>query len=223
MKYFLIFIFICLPSIVFAQIKIGVLPIDFKGKEFPSQIREEVKETIYKSLTTPYQIEVINLSEKDKESLYVHYFLRTSLKISEDEAEIELNLLEAYSSKSIYLAKENVKSSEILQKIVSHCKEIKKRLLSTGEETLVSPSQEKKSFFSKINPFTRIDNLFSKIFSQKKEFDIRVPIPPPPPPPGYVVNPYSSLNYFYKKTPENIPQVIQPERKVSSPSPWQWF
>lgn len=219
MKYFLILIFVWIPSVVFAQIRIGVFPVDFEGKEVSSQFKEEVKETIYKNLTIPSQIEVINLNDKDT---YTHYLLKISLKISEDKANIVLNLLETYSSKNIYLAKENVKTSEILQKIVSHCEEIKKRLLSE-EKIFVFSSQEKRSFFSKINPFTRIDNLFSQLFSKKREFDIRVPIPSPPPPPDYAIKSYSSSGYPYKKIPENIPQVIQPEKKVYLPSPWQWF
>jgi hypothetical protein len=218
MKYFLILIFVCIPSIVLAQIKIGVFPIDFKGNEVSSQFKEKVKETIYKNLTIPSQIEVINLENKN---IYTHYLLKISLKVSEDKADIELNLLETYSSKNIYLAKENVKTSEILQKIASHCEEIKKRLLST-DETPVFSSQEKKSFLSRINPFTKIDNLFSKLFSKEREFDIRVPIPPPPPPPGYAVKPYSSSDYS-KNIQKSIPQVIQPEKKVYPPSPWQWF
>jgi|UniRef100_A0A7V5N1M7 hypothetical protein len=225
MRYFLIFILIGFPSLVFAQIiRIGILPIEFKGQGISSQFKENVENTIYSTLTVPSQIESISLKEKDlkKKKVDVNYFLKSFVEISKDKAKIELNLIDASSSKSFYSVKENTNLSEISSKIVIHLEEIKKKLLSL--ETVPSFSYpEEKSFLSKINPFSMISGLFSRLFSKKEEFDIKVPVPPPPPPPGYSVKPSSPPYYPYIQTTPKVSPEISPEKKTPQPSPWQWF
>jgi len=215
MKNLLILFLLCFPSLVFAQIRIGILPTEFKGKEVSSQFREEVKETIYKNLSFPSQIEPVILSKKEKEVSFFHYFLKSSIKISKEKAKMEIDLLEGASSKKVYSAREEVNLSQLLSRLAIHCDEIKRRILSNKETPILS--QEKESFFSKINPFTKINNLFSKLFSKKNEFDIKIPVPPPSPPPGYTE---------YKEIPKKVyqqPQQVQPKKEVYPPSPWQWF
>lgn len=228
MKYFLIFIFLCFPSLVFAQIRIGILPVEIKGKGvFPSQFRENIENTIYKSLTVTPQIESIPIKEEDfkKKKIIVNYFLKTFVEVARDKAKIELDLIDASTSKTFYSAKETVNPSEILSKLTIHLEEIKKRVLSS-ETTLTFSSTEEKSFFSKINPFPKIGGFFSNLFSKKEEFDIKIPIPPPPPPPGYNVKSYPPPYYPYN--PYNKPETkvspeVSSEKKVYPESPWQWF
>mgnify|MGYP000434884085 CR=1 FL=1 len=224
MKYFLIFILIGFPSLVFAQIRIGILPIEFKGQGIPSQFKENIENTIYSTLTVPSQIESIFLKGKDlkKGKAEVNYFLKSFIEISKDKAKIELNLIDVYTSKSVYSVRENTNSSEISSNLAIHLEEIKKRLLSL--ETVTSFSHpEEKSFLSKINPISIINGLFSRVFSKKEEFHIKVPVPPPPPPPGYSVKSYSPPYYPYTQTTPKVSPEIPSEKKVPPPSPWQWF
>jgi len=224
MKYFLILILIVFPSLVFAQIRIGILPTEFKGQGVPSQFKENIENTIYNTLTVSSQIEIISLKERDfkKKKVNVNYFLKSFIEIVKDKAKIELNLIEASSSKSFYSAKENISSSEISSKLVAHLEEIKKRLLSLETASSFSYSEEK-PFLSKINPFSMISGFFSRIFSKKEEFDIKVPVPPPPPPPGYIAKPYSPPYYPYTQTTPKVSPEIPSDKKTSTPSPWQWF
>jgi hypothetical protein len=224
MKYFLILILIVFPSLVFAQIRIGILPTEFKGQGVPSQFKENIENTIYNTLTVPSQIEIISLKERDfkKKKVNVNYFLKSFIEIAKDKAKIELNLIEASSSKSFYSVKENISSSEISSKLVAHLEEIKKRLLSLETASSFSYSEEK-PFLSKINPFSMISGFFSRIFSKKEEFDIKVPVPPPPPPPGYIAKPYSPPYYPYTQTTPKVSPEIPSDKKTSTPSPWQWF
>ena len=224
MKYFLILILIVFPSLVLAQIRIGILPTEFKGQGVPSQFKENIENTIYNTLTVPSQIEIISLKERDfkKKKVNVNYFLKSFIEIAKDRAKIELNLIEASSSKSFYSVKENISSSEISSKLVAHLEEIKKRLLSLETASSFSYSEEK-PFLSKINPFSMISGFFSKIFSKKEEFDIKVPVPPPPPPPGYIAKPYSPPYYPYTQTTPKVSPEIPSDKKTSTPSPWQWF
>ncbi|AEH22224.1 hypothetical protein TOPB45_0108 [Thermodesulfobacterium geofontis OPF15] len=224
MKYFLILILIVFPSLVLAQIRIGILPTEFKGQGVPSQFKENIENTIYNTLTVPSQIEIISLKERDfkKKKVNVNYFLKSFIEIAKDKAKIELNLIEASSSKSFYSVKENISSSEISSKLVAHLEEIKKRLLSLETASSFSYSEEK-PFLSKINPFSMISGFFSRIFSKKEEFDIKVPVPPPPPPPGYIAKPYSPPYYPYTQTTPKVSPEIPSDKKTSTPSPWQWF
>jgi hypothetical protein len=224
MKYFLILILIVFPSLVLAQIRIGILPTEFKGQGVPSQFKENIENTIYNTLTVPSQIEIISLKERDfkKKKVNVNYFLKSFIEIAKDKAKIELNLIEASSSKSFYSVKENISSSEISSKLVAHLEEIKKRLLSLETASSFSYSEEK-PFLSKINPFSMISGFFSRIFSKKEEFDIKVPVPPPPPPPGYIAKPYSPPYYPYTQTTLKVSPEIPSDKKTSTPSPWQWF
>jgi hypothetical protein len=224
MRYFLIFILIGFPSLVFAQIRIGILPIEFKGQGISSQFKENIENTIYSTLTVPSQIESIILKEEDlkKRKININYFLKSFIEISKDKAKIELNLIDASTSKSFYSVKENTNLSETSSKLAIHLEEIKKRLLSL--ETAPSFSYpEEKSVLSKINPFSIINGFFSKVFSKKEEFDIKVPVPPPPPPPGYSVKPYSPPYYPYTQTTPKVSPEIPSEKKTPQPSPWQWF
>jgi len=224
MKYFLILILIVFPSLVLAQIRIGILPTEFKGQGVPSQFKENIENTIYNTLIVPSQIEIISLKERDfkKKKVNVNYFLKSFIEIAKDKAKIELNLIEASSSKSFYSVKENISSSEISSKLVAHLEEIKKRLLSLETASSFSYS-EGKPFLSKINPFSMISGFFSRIFSKKEEFDIKVPVPPPPPPPGYFAKPYSPPYYPYTQTTPKVSPEIPSDKKTSTPSPWQWF
>jgi hypothetical protein len=224
MKFFLILILIVFPSLVFAQIRIGILSTEFKGQGVPSQFKENIENTIYNTLTVPSQIEIISLKERDlkKKKVNVNYFLKSFIEIAKDKAKIELNLIEASSSKSFYSVKENISSSEISSKLVAHLEEIKKRLLSLETVSSFSYSEEK-PFLSKINPFSIISSFFSRIFSKKEEFDIKVPVPPPPPPPGYIAKPYSPPYYPYTQTTPKVSPEIPSDKKTSTPSPWQWF
>jgi len=224
MKHFLILILIVFPSLVFAQIRIGILPTEFKGQGVPSQFKENIENAIYNTLTVPSQIEIISLKERDfkKKKVNVNYFLKSFIEIAKDKAKIELNLIEASSSKSFYSVKENISSSEISSKLVAHLEEIKKRLLSLETASSFSYSEEK-PFLSKINPFSMISGFFSRIFSKKEEFDIKVPVPPPPPPPGYIAKPYSPPYYPYTQTTPKVSPEIPSDKKTSTPSPWQWF
>uniref|UniRef100_A0A7C4NRY5 Uncharacterized protein n=1 Tax=Thermodesulfobacterium geofontis TaxID=1295609 RepID=A0A7C4NRY5_9BACT len=224
MKYFLILILIVFPSLVLAQIRIGILPTEFKGRGVSFQFKENIENTIYNTLTVPSQIEIISLKERDfkKKKANVNYFLKSFIEIAKDKAKIELNLIEASSSKSFYSVKENINSSEISSKLVAHLEEIKKRLLSLETAPSFSYSEEK-PFLSKINPFSMISVFLSRIFSKKEEFDIKVPVPPPPPPPGYIAKPYSPPYYPYTQTTPKVSPEIPSDKKTSSPSPWQWF
>lgn len=222
MKYFLIFILIFFPSVVFAQIRIGVLPVELKGRNIPSQFKEKIENTIYKNLRVPFQIEIISLDEKDKNRSQVHYLLESHIEFLENETEIELNLLDPSSLKTVYSVKEKVSSSEFLSRLPVCCEEIKNRVLSSINLINIS-SPEKKSFLSKINPLTRLNALFSRLFSKKERFNIKIPIPPPPPPPSYNGNPYLSPNPSYKEGIKNTPSKTFPDNKVYPSSPWQWF
>uniref|UniRef100_A0A7V4N4K2 Uncharacterized protein n=1 Tax=Thermodesulfobacterium geofontis TaxID=1295609 RepID=A0A7V4N4K2_9BACT len=223
MRYFLIFILIGFPSLVFAQIRIGILPIEFKGQGISSQFKENIENIIYSTLTVPSQIESIILKEElKKKKINVNYFLKSFVEISKDKAKIELNLIDASTSKSFYSVKENTNLSEISSKLAIYLEGIKKRLLSIETDPFFS-NPEEKSFLSKINPVSIINGLFSRVFSKKEEFDIKVPVPPPPPP-GYSVKPHSPTYYYpYNQTTPKVFPEISPEKKVPSPSPWQWF
>jgi len=221
-RYLIIFILIWFPSIVFAQIKIGILPIDFKDSKISSQLKENIKKTIYKNLTVQSQIELITLNKKDikKKESSLNYFLDSSIKISENKAIIELNLLEAFTLKPVYSVKENIDFSQITNRLITHCEEIK-RILLASENLFNIPVSEEKSFLSKLNPFTKIDNILSKLFYKKKEFNIKIPIPPPPPPPGYNVKTLPQT-YFSENFKDAFSKGYSHEKPYTS-SPWQWF
>lgn len=212
MRYLIVFILIWFPSIVFAQIKIGILPIDFKGSKISSQLKENIKKTIYKNLRVQSQIELVTLNKKDikEKKSSLNYFLDSYIKISENETIIELNLLEALTLKPVYSAKESTDFSQITNRLITHCEEIKRILLASENLFNISVSKEK-SFLSKLNPFSRIDNFLSKFFYKKKEFNIKISIPPPPPPPGYTKNPKNVFSNNYSS------------KKPYTSSPWQWF
>lgn len=224
MRYFLILILMIFPSIVFAQIKVGVFPVEFKGENIPFSLKEEIENTIYKNLNTPFQIEVITLNEKiSKNYSQLDYFLRSNIEFLKDKVKIELILLDPLSLKPVYSIKENIASHELLSKLSIHCKEIKNKVLSSDNLRSISFS-ENKSFFSKINPFSAIGSLFSKLFSKEEKFDIRIPIPPPPPPPGYHTEFPSPKKDYKHSEPYPSPKAYHKENEVtSSPSPWQWF
>jgi len=211
-RYLIVFILIWFPSIVFAQIKIGILPIDFKGSKISSQLKENIKKIIYKNLRVQSQIELVTLNKKDikEKKSSLNYFLDSSIKILENKAIIELNLLEALTLKPVYSAKESTDFSQITNRLITHCEEIK-RILLASENLFNIPVSEEKSFLSKLNPFSRIDKFFSKLFSKKKEFNIKISIPSPPPPPGYTGNPKDAFSRNYSS------------KKFYSSSPWQWF
>lgn len=228
MKYLFVFILIFFPSLVFAQIRIGILPVELKGKEISLQFKKNIESTVYKSLTVPSQIESIIIKEEDlkkKKIIDVNYFLKTLIEISKDKAKIELNLIDTSTSKFFYSVKETANPSDISSKLITHLEEIKKRILSSEGIPVFSPSEEK-SFFSKINPFPKISSFFSGFVSKKEEFEIKVPVPPPPPPPGYSVKPYSSPYYpysSYNKPTTKVSPEVPLEKKFYSESPWQWF
>lgn len=115
--------------------------------------------------------------------------------------------------------------------------------LPETKEYNVQIIKEKKSFFSKLNPFEKLSDWMSNLFAKESEFKISIPIPPPPPPPGVVVshqplevNPQTSLKTpqkeaytvnpaFSKPQPQIQPQpqsLMQPQTQPQ-PSPWQWF
>ncbi|PMP66721.1 MAG: hypothetical protein C0190_04995 [Thermodesulfobacterium geofontis] len=225
MKYFWIFIFLYFPSLVFAQIRIGILPVELKGKNilFP-QFKENIENTIYKNLTVSPQIESIFLKEEDikKKTINVNYFLKTLIEVSKDKAKIELNLIDAFTLKTFYSTKETTSLSEISLRLTNHLEEIKNKILSSETIPAFPPSEEK-SFFSKINPFPKIGGIFSRLISKKEEFDIKVPIPPPPPPPGYNLRSYSSSYSPYTQPETKVPSGVPSEKKVYPESPWQWF
>lgn len=212
MRYLIVFILIWFPSIVFAQIKIGILPIDFKGSKISSQLKENIKKTIYRNLRVQSQIELVTLNKRDikKKESSLNYFLDSSIKISENKTIIELNLLEALTLKPVYLAKESTDFSQITNRLITHCEEIKRILLASENLFNISASEEK-SFLSKLNPFSRIDKFFSKLFSKKREFNVKISIPPPPPPPGYTENLKDAFSSSYSP------------KKTYTSSPWQWF
>ena len=212
MRYLIVFILIWFPSIVFAQIKIGILPIDFKGSKISSQLKENIKKTIYRNLRVQSQIELVILNKKDikEKKSSLNYFLDSSIKISENKTIIELNLLEALTLKPVYLAKESTDFSQITNRLITHCEEIKRILLASENLFNISASEEE-SFLSKLNPFSRIDKFFSKLFSKKREFNVKISIPPPPPPPGYTENLKDAFSRNYS-----------PKKSYTS-SPWQWF
>ena len=212
MRYFIVFILIWFPSIVFAQIKIGIFPIDFKGSKISSQLKENIKKTIYRNLRVQSQIELVILNKKDikEKKSSLNYFLDSSIKVSENKTIIELNLLEALTLKPVYLAKESTDFSQITNRLITHCEEIKRILLASENLFNISASEEK-SFLSKLNPFSRIDKFFSKLFSKKREFNVKISIPPPPPPPGYTENLKDAFSSSYSP------------KKTYTSSSWQWF
>jgi len=222
MRLFLIFVLMLFPSVVFAQIRIGVYPVELKGNSISSQLKEEIESTIYKNLNIPSQIKVIALNDKvDKNHTQIRYLLKSYIEFSKDETKVELNLLDLLSSRVVYSVKEKVDSSELLSRLAIYCEEIKNRVFSLGNPIDVSSSEEK-SFLSKINPLARLDDLFSRFFSKKERFDIKIPIPPPPPP-SYNENSYPSPKISYKGDIKNNSSKTFTDNKVYPPSPWQWF
>lgn len=221
-KYFwLILILIGIPSLSLAQIRLGILPIKWKGSGISSEFKRETEKNILENLKTS-QLILIPLKEKEK-SPQIHYILNISIESSKNFSIVNFHLKENISSKSIYSKKEKIENSQLPFKIKSFCEELKTIIFNSATPDIIA-SLEKESFWSKVNPFNKINNLFLKIFSTKEEFEVKIPIPPPPPPPGYYANPVPQINsqsiqsvYPQPSLPTHIPE------EKHSLSSWQWF
>ncbi len=224
-KYIFIIIFLILigtPFIAFAEVRLGLLPIKWKGSEISSQFKKEIEKNILENLEVPSQLVLIPLKEKERNS-QIHYILNISIKSSENFSEITFDLKDNIFFNSIYSKKEKIENLQLPFKVKTFCEEIKNVIFSQ-DITNMAISLEKESFGNKINLINKINNLFLKIFSSKEEFEVKINIPPPPPPPGYSINPALKINPQSLKSVE--PQSLSSKealQEVYHWSPWQWF
>lgn len=218
----ILIILIIIPSVVFAEIRLGLLPIKWKGSGISLEFKREIEKAILENLGTSPQLMVVFLKEKDKNS-QIHYILSISIESSKNFSEIKFNLKENISFKLLYSKKEKVENPQLFFKIKALCDELKTIIFNQRiDDTIVFSDRE--FFWNKINPLNKINNLFLKVFSSKEEFEVKISVPPPPPPPGYSISPVLKINPQPSQSVQlqsSNSNQIQPQTHPSSS--WQWF
>lgn len=99
---------------------------------------------------------------------------------------------------------------------------------SKRTEVIYSYKQEEPSFLSKINPFRKLSQLFSK---KEDTLKIKIEVPPPPPPPiGGIYSTEGPKNMketasplVEEKKPSSVVERNTVQQNEKRNSPWQWY